>query len=192
MPEIVLTDEERDSLEHALDGLDEKVAEAFALLRDPVRISDLEMEELRAYFRLRLETLGVAMLTFGAVASLCREKGFGHERALSKFASTTPDEFSGEVLGTGPAQETFERITDRASAFAEERMSPIKGRLRSLLNQAANEASTATSFLEREKELLVEHGLAQAARNLDDEMYRALNALDEWFLDRLQGETVDA
>lgn len=193
---LIMTDEDRERLNKALEGLDAKVREAFVFLRDPVSISASEMEEVISYFRLRLETLGISIFAFKAIADLLKERGFGDDKDLAAFASNPPDEFYSQLLLGGPTHQIFDRFHGRADDMTDERMAPVRERLDALSDQAVSEqlegVKVEDSFMERYRTLLIENGLTDAARDLGDEMYGALNEIEEWFQSRLQGETVDA
>lgn len=188
---LIVTDEDRHLLNRAFEGLEEKVQEEFVFLREPVCITDAEMDQLSAYLRFRLETFGIVALTMRALAAMGHEKGFGDEESWAKVwvpsGSTNglPDEVS-EALFGGHGSDVFYRVTDRAEDLANVRMAPINDRVDELFEQARRETEgSSQSLTNRWKVLMAEEGLTDPNRDLHGEMHEALYRIDNWFLNRL-------
>jgi hypothetical protein len=177
---LIITGDDRDLLNRAFDGLEDKAREEFVLLREPVGISEEEFAALVRYLRFRLETIGLVSLTLRAVAEVARERGFEDVPALS-----IPDEID-QRLVKGHGFDAFGSLRDRADAIAEVRIDAVWPKKQELLDEAIRaDGGMSPDTLRRAKEKKAEQGLADPLRDLGDEMWGAFYNLEKWFLDRL-------
>lgn len=184
---LIVTDEDRHLLDKAFEGFEEKVQEEFVFLREPVQITDAEMSKATDHIRLRLETLGIALLTLRSLAELARQRGFSDEAGLTKMATSLPDDLTEAFIG-GDGSSAFHALTGRANDIADRRMAPVWEEIQRVETAAMKEAidkGNVDSSLDLMNQRLAEAGLQEQRRDLGAEMWDALYNVEHWFLDRL-------